>query len=399
MAKQPKNIARKVIDPRDDSVSWELDITYDITEEGISFGTKRNYNPSFIKKLIESKYTRDAVDGGYSMVMYGHMAREEQYDMFAQEHHPHSKEIQVPLGRVTHISIHSKWVNIKMVLPEAKHNMTETIVQLIKHGIGGFSTFFSTMDKGKSGILKGVDYVLARNFKRNQIDEVLMDSIGHVCSGGSCQMDVKVKDIAEELVGEHVELIPQTVELLNRNPVINESKEVLREVHELTAELAETKMQLEAFKKDLDSKNRTIKMLLAEKGELQKEVSNFKPVVREVVKEVEKVVEVRDLENEKLLNDLTNLLREKGIEPIVVNQDSQTVTDTEIEFNEGGDSHLPSITDLKVKGDVLSNIYKDTFIDTGMKERELNVGALQDAFMKTQTRNKASKPSRTITIM
>jgi len=339
--KKATNTAKRRVD-EDGNVSWDISTTFDVTEEGIVFGQRRNYNPNFIKRLVNSKATKQALAGGFSTIMYGHQSREERYGMFAMEHHPITGLPQFPLGHVTDAKIHSKWLTLKMTITEAENNNGKTIVQLMKNGIGGFSTHFSLKDE----MLQGVDYVLSRNFFDNRVEEFLTDSIGHVCNGGECTLDVTLREEAEGIVGNKTEFIPDVIKLLEANPIIKKATTNIAEVEELQA-------QLKNFKRELESANITIGELERKLYSANAKVSRMKePIVREVEKIV--TVEVESQENKKLMDSLKVELKKRG----VTFSSSSTTSQVEVE--------------VEVEPTLFDGIFRDSFIEDGRRRRILD---------------------------
>jgi len=340
------NTARKITDPNDGSVSWEINTKFDVTDEGVSFGRKNNYNPRFIKTLVNSKSTKQAVTKGYSLVMYGHFSREEKFDMYPTENHPISGETQFPLGRVTRVSIDGKYLSLTMILAEAKGNHAETVVQLMKHGIGGFSTFFAVDDKQ----LRGVDFVLTRNFADNQVDTFLWDSFLNVCNGGSCTLESKLREEVEQILGEdRLDLLEPTMQLLKDNPTMKKGREASEGISKKNREILSLKKQLDAFQRELESANHRIRHLEDELSKPQPIKTVLKPIIQEVE------IIPKDLEDDRIhLKKLLSLMLEKGID---YDEDKKEIN--------------------------ANRMMKDSFIDnSSIKSRVLNIDALSIALKK-----------------
>ena len=403
MAKVKKNTAKKITGS-DGSISWEVETTYDVTEQGIVFGAKRNYNPNFIKKLVDSVATKQAVEYGYSLVMYGHGARGINNKMWATETHPLTGQAQFPLGRVTKAEMHSKWLTLTMILPQAKDNHVETIVELMKSGIGGFSTHFST----KENVLQGVDFVLARNFAENRVEEFLSDNflsdaINQVCNSvtGECKIDVKLREEASEIVEGRIELIPQTMELLRLDPIINTSKDTIKRVADKQIEVNYLQGQLEAFKGQLELANERIRLLEIELKGKDKAIQDVRmelPKVQEasnaeledsnrVIDELKEQLELRKFTDDKTLKSLKEELVKMGL-----SVNAQPV-------------NAQPIVTVDINNHAMSDIFRDSFISDGIDSREanrLNEKALQLALGKANpnSKNKAvNKGYPRVTIM
>jgi len=310
--------------------------------------------------------------------MFGHDSRALSNKMWATEIHPVTGLAQFPLGRVTRATMSSKWLTLTMILPQAKENHTETIVELMKHGIGGFSTHFSV----KQNILQGVDYVLARNFFDNRVEEFLSDSflsnaVGHICNKetGECSLDVALREEATEIVEGHIELIPKTMELLRRNPIVEKTKDTIKMVADKAMEVTYLKGQLEIFKEQLEIANNRIKILELEKSKLDGTIENLRmaePVVREVEVEVIKESET----SKRIIEELKAELEKRG----VVANIAKVITDDE----------MPVVLEVNkpLADKFFKDIFRDSFIADGVESRnKINQEALKLAMAKDSSVN------------
>lgn len=303
------NTAKRVI-LEDNSISWKIDISFDITDEGIVFGVKRNYNPSFISSLIRSKATKQAIEKGYALVMYGHDSRDrKKLGGWTSEYHPVTKKPQFPLGKVTHISIKGNIVNIKMLIAEADKNDGSTIAGLIKNGIGGFSTFFSVREK----MLLGCDYVLTRNFAGNSVDEVLMDSI---CSDGSCDIGSIVNNLAKEMVGDSSELLEGAANLLSKDPSIEKFQRLHKLIEQLSVEAKEATEKLGSCKAIIEQKDKEISLKNKHIEDLEHSIRATQKDLLESISKNKKLMSEKKVikeESEKASIDIEKALVGKGI--------------------------------------------------------------------------------------
>lgn len=183
---------------------YEVSISFDITEHGHSYGMPRNYPLDKIQKLIRSQEVKKAIENGYALCMYGHMARHKKQGYLANEANAETGTIQEPIGKVTQMSIKDRIISYKMTLVETSENKVKSVVKFIENSIGGFSAVWDV----KRGVFYGFDFVLSPNFNGNR---VVMDSI---CSDGSCQLGSAINDTVLDAIGEHEELYNEAKDLL-----------------------------------------------------------------------------------------------------------------------------------------------------------------------------------------
>ena len=354
------NTARKIIE--DGVTKWIVNISFDVTREGIMFGERRSYDPRFVKTLVESKATKQAIDGGYSLVMFGHASRDPNVKMMVSENHPITGEKHFPLGRVKSASMKGKIISFELLLLELEGLDTKIIVELMKNNIGGFSTFFAV--KGK--MLNGIDFTFSRNFERNKIDTFLADSLAHpdmLCDdNGVCRLDATVKEQAFDIVSSlgsteiPIEDLQRGVEKL----LYEEDFEIKRIVSmkPKLKECEDNKEQLGLFKQKLKNALAMQTSLENENRDLREKLKT--PIIEERIVEVEKLV--RDTEQEELNNRLKEELQKRGID---VNFESEELT------------VVPN-----------KEFFRDTFVSLGEEYREVDEKALGDALFKMTKQRK-----------
>ena len=330
--------------------AWIAEITYDVTDEGIVFANRRNYDHRFIKKLIEGRGTQEAIEQGYCLVMYGHEARDEKYLMNATEYNPITGKEHFPLGSVMGASMNGKMLTLNLLLPIIKGTHTETVVELMKHGIGGFSTFFSQKQKR----LLGVDYTYTRNFARNKIDEFLADSMlnpSMLCGDdGVCRLDATVKEQAHD-IAKSLKHSTIPIEQLERGieALIFEDSEVKR-IQSIKPIVSDCQSQLKIFQDKLSKSLEMQKHLEEENLRMQRELETPKVVTQEVV--VEKIV--KDKEQKKINKLLKKALKERGLEVEFKKTDKLVLVEPTVDFLKDSFVSLNDVDTVEIDTEALT---------------------------------------------
>lgn len=194
---------KNTINKREDG-NYDVDISFDITEHGHSFGMPRNYNLAKVTKLIRSKVVQDTVKNGYGICMYGHGARAKEQGYIANERNHNTGNEQEPIGKVTYLAIKNKIISYKAIIALTAGNKGQSVADMIKAGIGGFSFVWDV----PNSMFYGADFVLSPNFNGNRI---VMDSI---CGDGKCQLDTSIHSTVMDAIGTHEEMYSVAKDLL-----------------------------------------------------------------------------------------------------------------------------------------------------------------------------------------
>ena len=293
---------KNTINKREDG-NYDVNISFDITEHGHSFGMPRNYNLAKVTKLIRSKIVQDSVKNGYGICMYGHGARAKEQGYIANERNHNTGNEQEPIGKVTSLSIKNKIITYDAIIALTAGNKGQSVADLIKAGIGGFS-FVWDVPNSK---FYGADFVLSPNFNGNRI---VMDSI---CSDGKCQLDTSIHSTVLDAIGTHEEMYSIAKDLLENQESslqafkLRERVRVMQDsISSLEDEIAEKDIIIENHNVTIKGQNKEIE--LANKD-------NSKVTMDAVKKEVEPLNEeiVKLKENTKSLEVLKKSISDSGL--------------------------------------------------------------------------------------
>ncbi|NOR58759.1 MAG: hypothetical protein GQ474_09585 [Sulfurimonas sp.] len=213
----------------------EIKISFDITEHGHSFGVPRNYDLKQIKALIYEKTVQDAVKNGYAICMYGHGARDKAQGYLANEKNHTTGEVQEPIGKITSLAINGKLISYTVKIVKTVGNKAQSVIDLMKGGIGGFSFVWDLPNK----VFYGSDFVISPNFNGNR---VVMDSL---CSGGECQLGSAINDTVLDAIGEHTELYETAKDLLESQANVMGAISIKDKVTAMQDEISALKEEIE----------------------------------------------------------------------------------------------------------------------------------------------------------
>ena len=260
--------------------NYEVEISFDITEQGHYFGVPRNYNLKKVQALIRSKINQEHIKKGYALCMYGHGARHIKQGYIASEVNFETKEVQEPIGKILSMSIRDKIITYTARIVKTAGNKADSVVDLITGGIGGFS-FVWNVDKG---FLYGADFVLQPNFNGNR---VVMDSI---CTTGECALGDAMEDVVKDAIGSNEELFDTAYDLLSSQDDVYSALEfrdtMKAKLDAINSELEEHKGNMEKQKIKLSEKNKSIANLSSEKAKAETKARTLKTSSQEKEKEI-----------------------------------------------------------------------------------------------------------------
>ena len=260
--------------------NYEVEISFDITEQGHYFGVPRNYNLKKVQALIRSKINQEHIKKGYALCMYGHGARHIKQGYIASEVNFETKEVQEPIGKILSMSIRDKIITYTARIVKTAGNKADSVVDLITGGIGGFS-FVWNVDKG---FLYGADFVLQPNFNGNR---VVMDSI---CTTGECALGDAMEDVVKDAIGSNDELFDTAYDLLSSQDDVYSALEfrdtMTTKLDALNSELEEHKGNTEKMQIKLSEKNKSIANLSSEKAKAETKARTLKTSSQEKEKEI-----------------------------------------------------------------------------------------------------------------
>ena len=243
----------------DENGIYHFKVTFNYREEdnGYVLGIPRNYPTKKVKALVNSPQTKKWIDNGNAVIMFGHGTRDIAKGRFVpQEHHPISGEVQVPLGKITKLSINPKnhnLIDFEGIFIPAKDNKVDTVVKLIENELGGFSFVWNV----PKGIFYGADYVLVQNFSSNK---VTLDAINDYCENGQCPIDTTLDSVMETLVIPP-DLYSSAIDLLNNQEEIIGMKNTVRTIRDLKTTLDGKNEYIAKIEKSLEAEKRKNKKL------------------------------------------------------------------------------------------------------------------------------------------
>ncbi len=308
---------KNTIKQREDG-NYDVSINFDITEHGHSFGMPRNYNLSKVTKLIRSKDVQDIVKNGYGICMYGHGARNKAQGYLANERNHNTGDEQEPIGKVTSLSIKNKIISYDAVIALTAGNKGQSVADMIKAGIGGFSFVWDV----PNGVFFGADFVLSPNFNGNR---VVMDSI---CSDGSCQLDTAINDTVLDAIGTHEELFDVAKDLLEHQDNVTEAMEFKGKIKAMQDNVSALENKLEEKDIELDNQRITIEGKDDQIKSIKKANKEDEKVQADAIKEqtapLEEEIEALK-EKEAELKVLQDSITESGL---VVDEDGKVQLDS-----------------------------------------------------------------------
>lgn len=275
--------------------NYDVKISFDITDHGHTFGVPRNYNLSKVQKLIRSKDVQQTIKNGYAICMYGHGARAKEQGYIAFERNHNTGEEQEPIGKVTSLSIKDKIITYDAVIAITAGNKGQSVADMIKAGIGGFSFVWDV----SKGVFYGADFVLSPNFNGNR---VVMDSI---CTDGTCQLDTSIRDTVLDAIGEHDELYDVAKDLLEHQESAMQAIQfkgkmmaMKDSIQSLQDELEERDITIENQKIDLDAISKKYADATRKRDEMDEEAKELllRPLQDMIDKLTPKAVKLDSLE-------------------------------------------------------------------------------------------------------
>ena len=211
-------------------------ITFNYRDEdnGYMLGIPRNYPTKKVKELVNSSKTKKWIDNGNAVIMYGHGTRNISKNRYVPaEHNPHNGEVQLPIGKITKLSINPKnhnLIDFEGFFIPTKENKVESIVKFIENGLGGFSFIWHV----PRGIFYGADYVLVQNFSSNK---VTLDALDDYCTDGECPIDATVDNLVEDIRIPY-DLYNDAIHLLKNQEEIIAIQEVVKKIRDLELSLS-----------------------------------------------------------------------------------------------------------------------------------------------------------------